>query len=133
MAKVTGVVSTFNLDNSGGTAVDISSYVTSITANTTQGQQDVTGLDKAALERLGLLKDVSIAIGGAWGTVLHNVLKAAPASNATRTAAIGFSNAAATLTAEVNAQDYNLSRGADGSLTWTATLVNANGNAPVWT
>jgi hypothetical protein len=133
MAKVTGIVSSLSVDDASGTPRTISTDATQVSIATPTNQQDVTGLDKSAIERLGLLKDATITVTGVadFATNMeHDVFKASPAG--TRTVAIGLANAAATLTLEANLQDYSFSRGQGGELTYTATLVNADGNAPVW-
>ena len=136
MAKVTGIVSALSVDDASGTPRVISTDATQVSIATPRGQQDVTGLDKSAIERLGLLKDATITVTGVadFATNMeHDVFKADPAGSATRTTAITLANSAATLTLETNLQDYSFSRNQNGELTFTATLVNADGNAPVWT
>lgn len=135
MSKVTGIVSALSVDDSSGTPQTISEDATQVTIATPQGQQDTTGLDKTAIERLGLLKDYTLTVTGVADFATnkeHDVFKANPASNATRTVVVTLANSAATLTAEMNLQDYGFSRNQNGELTYTATLVNADGAAPVW-
>ena len=136
MSKVTGIVSSLSVDDSAGTPQVISTDATQVTIAVPRGQQDVTGLDKVAVERLGLLYDCTITVTGVADFTAgkeHAVFKADPAANATRTVAIGLSNAGATLTLKANLSDYTFTRAQDGSLTYTATLVNADGVKPVWT
>lgn len=136
MAKVTGIVSSLSVDDASGTPRTISDDSTQVTIATPRNQQDVTGLDKTAIERLGLLYDATITVTGVADFATnkeHDVFKADPAGSATRTVAIGLSNSAATLTLECNLQDYGYTRAQDGSLVFTATLVNADGNPAVWT
>jgi hypothetical protein len=134
MSKVSGIVSSLSVDDSTGTPQTISDDTTQVTISIPRGQQDVTGLDKVAVERLGLLYDCTITVTGVadfGANKEHAVFKADPTG--TRTVAVGLANAAATLTAECNLSDYTFTRAQDGSLTYTATLVNANGAQPVWT
>lgn len=136
MSKVTGIVSSLSVDDASGTPRTISDDTTQVTIAIPRGQQDVTGLDKAALERLGLLYDCTITVTGVADFATnkeHDVFKADPAASATRTVAVGLANSAATLTIEANLQDYGFSRNQNGELTFTATLVNADGNEPAWT
>jgi len=136
VAKVTGIVSSLSVDDSTGSPQVISDDTTSVTIAIPRGQQDVTGLDKVAIERLGLLYDCTITVTGVADFAAnkeHAVFKADPAASGTRTVAIGLANAAATLTLEANLQDYTFNRTQAGELTYTATLVNANGVAAVWT
>lgn len=134
MAKVSGITTSVTVDDSSGTARVISNDVTSITTNTSRGVQDVTGLDKSAMERLLLLSDGSITINGVFNTAAdtgsHTVLSSIT-DNDTRTVAIGYPSA--TLTMEMVLVSYNLNRAQDGSLTFTAEMQLANGTAPAWT
>lgn len=52
MAKQTGLGDYLAVDDSGGTARDISNDVTSIQIETPQALIDVMGLDKSAMERI---------------------------------------------------------------------------------
>lgn len=134
MAKVSGIVSSLTIDDASGTGRDISDDTTQLTISTPRNMQDVTGLDKDSIERIGLLYDATITVSGVADFATnkeHDVFKADPAG--TRTVAIGLANSAATLTLEAHLSDYSYSRGADGSLTYSATLVLADGVKPVWT
>lgn len=133
MAKVSGLPTSVNLDDAGGVARNISNDILSINVATPRGVQDVTGLDKSAMERLLLLVDFTGTINGVFNTAAnasHSVLKTVTSSGANRTIAIGYPGA--TLTAEVVVSDYQVTRGQDGSLTWSAPFSLADGTAPVW-
>lgn len=131
MAKETGLGwTTCSLDNSSGTLKAIVNDVHSQEISTPRAVQDVTGLDKSAIERLHLLADLSATLNGTFNDATdfsHDVFT--PLDNA-RT----FTNVVSgqTLTSEVLITDYGLSRGDDGSLTWTAPLVLADGTVPTW-
>lgn len=135
MAKMTGLNSTLTVDDASGTGRDISSDVNSFNFSTPKGVQDVTGVDKSAMERLLLLADGNVTLNGTFNTdsnKSHDVFKSVPSgTNPSRTVVI-LLNGAATLTMEILFTDYQISRGADGSLTWSAPGVLANGVAPVW-
>ena len=137
MAKESGLASTLSVDDSGGTLRDISNDVTSLTLNTPSGVQDVTGLDKSAMERLLLLGDGSGAITGVFNdaasTGIHTVLKnyrTIFAGQVGRT--LTFAVSGQTLSMEVLFTDYSLNRGQDGSLIVTAPFVLCNGTVPAW-
>ncbi len=133
MAKVSGLPTSVNLDDAGGVARNISNDILSINVATPRGVQDVTGLDKSAMERLLLLVDFTGTINGVFNTAAnasHSVLKTVTSSGANRTIAIGYPGA--TLTAEVVVSDYQVTRGQDGSLTWSAPFSLSDGTAPVW-
>ena len=132
MAKSTGITTSLTIDNAAGAGQDISNDVTSVTTNTPRGLQDVTGLDKAAMERLLLLSDGTITVNGVHNSALsHTVFSTLHSSDATRTVVIGYPSA--TLTMEMVISEYSLNRAQDGSLTYTANLSLANGTAPAWT
>jgi len=135
MAKMTGLNSTVTVDDASGTGRDISNDINSLTFSTPKGAQDVTGVDKSAMERLLLLADGNVSFTGTFNTasnMSHDVFKSVSSgTNPSRTVVI-LLNGAATLTMEILFTDYQVTRGADGSLTWTAPGVLANGVAPAW-
>lgn len=135
MAKVSGIVSSLTVDDSAGNPQDISADVTQITLGTPTNLQDVTGLDKAAIERIFLLKDVTCNITGVadFATGMeHDVFKADPAGTGQRSVSVALANAAATLSFNALLGDYTFTRNQDGSLGFTATLPLADGTAPSW-
>lgn len=133
MAKTTGLASTITVDDSSGTARDISNDVNSFNFGTPKGVQEVTGVDKSAMERLLLVVDGTVTLNGTFNTAAnksHDVFKTVTSTSVNRTVAI--TTGGATLTMECLFSDYAVTRGADGSLTWTTTGVLADGVAPVW-
>lgn len=134
MAKESGLAwSTLSLDDSSGTARDIRNDVTNFSFATPRGVQDVTGVDKSAIERLLLLADFSGTLNGVFNdaaNMSHAVLKTVPSSSVARTLSLGVSGQ--TLNNEVLVTDYALTRGQDGALTWTAPFVLADGTVPTW-
>ena len=137
MAKESGLASTLSVDDSGGTLRDISNDVTSVTINTPSGVQDVTGLDKSAMERLLLLGDGSGTINGVFNdaatTGSHTVLKnyrTILAGQVGRT--LTFAVSGQTLSMEVILTSYDLNRAPDGSLTFSAPFQLSNGTVPAW-
>lgn len=136
MAKVSALTTTVTIDDSGGTGRDISSNVASLSINTSRGEQDVTGLDKSALERILLREDTTISLSGnGFDTATnkaHDVFKTVgtQAGTVTRTAVIGFTVGTATL--ETVPSNYNLSVNADGGMSWSVDLHTANGTAIAW-
>lgn len=131
--KESGIGMTVTVDDSGGTGRAITNDVTSIQFSTPRGLQDVTGLDKSAVERLLLLADGNVTINGVFNDATnqsHDVFKTVPTTSVSRTVVIVHSGQ--TMTMEIMFSDYSLSRGQDGSLTWTATGSLANGTAPTW-
>src|ERR1044072_1808119 len=118
MAKQSGIGwTTLSVDDSGGTPRYIRNDVTNFSFATPRGVQDVTGVDKSAIERLLLLADFSGTLNGVFNPTAnasHSVLKTVPSSSVNRTLSLAI--ASQTLANEVLLTDYQLSRGQDGSL-----------------
>ncbi len=136
MSKLSGLGMSLSVDDSGGTPVDISNDVNSFNVKTSRGEQDVTGLDKEAMERLLLLGDAEISLNGTFNpTLSHTVFKNIGtifAGQVGRTVTIGYPGPVG-LAMEMVFTDYNIDRGNDGALTWTATGKLANGTVPTFT
>lgn len=134
MAKETGLGwSTLSVDNSSGVAKDIRNDITNFEFSTPKAVQETTGIDKSAMERLLLLADFSITLNGVFNDAAdfsHSVLKDVGSTNVTRTISITVSGQS--LNNECLVTDYALTRGDDGSLTWTAPGVLQDGTVPTW-
>lgn len=134
MAKMSGVgMTALMLDNAAGTPVDVRNDVTNWDFAMPRAVQDVTGVDKFAIERILLLGDFSINYNGVFNPAtgaIHDVLKTVPSTDAVRTASLEIGGQ--TLAAEILLTDYAVTRGNDGALTWTSPGVLANGVPPVW-
>lgn len=134
MAKEAGMGwTTLSVDTSGGVAKAIKNDVTNFQFATPRGVQDVTGVDKSAMERLLLLADFSITLNGVFNDAAdfsHDVFKTVPSTSVARTTTLAVSGQ--TLAPEVLYTDYSLNRGQDGSLTYTAPGVLADGTVPTW-
>ncbi len=133
MAKESGIGFSVAIDSSDGTPRTISNDITALTISTPRAEQDTTGLDKAAHERLQLLADAAINPSGVFNdaaNMSHDVFKTVPSTSVARTTTLGISGQ--TLASELLFTDYNLTRAADGSFTWSAPGVLADGTAPTW-
>lgn len=132
MAKETGLGwATLSVDSSVPTLTDIRNDVTNFEFSTPIAVQEVTGIDKFAMERLLLLADFSITLNGVFNDALsHTVFKDVASTRVVRTVSIDVSGQ--TLSNECVLTDYALTRGDDGSLTWSVPGVLANGTAPTW-
>lgn len=133
MPKEGGMGASVAIDDSGGTPRTISNDITNFTMSTPRGVQDVTGVDKSAIERLVLLADFSFNPSGVFNdaaNMSHAVLKTVPSTSVARTTSINVSGQI--LAGELLYTDYSLNRGQDGSLTWTAPGVLADGTVPTW-
>lgn len=135
MAKESGIGwSTLSVDDSAGTARDIRNDITNFDFATPRAVQDVTGIDKSAIERLLLLADFSGTLNGVFNdapNLSHDVLKTVPSTSVQRTLSMTVSGQS--LAGEVLLTDYSMSRAQGGELTWSAPFVLANGTVPVWT
>jgi hypothetical protein len=132
MAKASGLGwTTLSVDDSGGSVVVIKNDITSLDFSTPRGVQDVTGIDKSAIERLLLLADFSINLSGVFNAATsHTVFSTVPSTSVARTTSMTVN--AKSLPNEVLYTDYALSRSAAGELTWKAPGVLADGTVPTW-
>lgn len=140
MAKTTGMAQTaLSVDDSAGAVKDIRNDIGDWQFSTPRAVQDVTGLDKSAMERLLLLADFSITINGRAfndsANQAHAVFKTVTSTSVARTVTITITGTvgANTLAPEVLFTDYAITRAGDGSLAWTAPGVLQSGTVPTWT
>ena len=113
---------TVTVDNSAGSGKNISNDITSVTMDTPRGLIDVTGLDVASFERLAGLGDGTVTLNGVFNDAAdksHAIFKDIATSAAIRTVLLLRSGQL--LTMEILFTSYNVNRGTDGGLTWTAT------------
>jgi hypothetical protein len=131
MAKENGLGwTTFSVDNSAGTLKAIVNDITAASWQMPRAIQDVTGLDKSAIERIHLLADFSSIMEGVYNDATdfsHDVFKSI-ANQRTQTIVVSGQ----TLTNEVLLTDYPLTRSDAGELTWKVPAVLANGTVPTW-
>jgi hypothetical protein len=134
VAKESGLGwTTLSVDDGTGSAQAIKNDVTNFQFATPRGVYDWTGVDKSAYERGLGLADFSITLNGIFNdaaNMSHAVLKTIPSTSVQRLVTLAVSGQ--TLANECIGTDYNLTRAADGNLTWTAPFVLADGNVPTW-
>jgi hypothetical protein len=121
------------VDDSAGTPQAIVNEFTNLDFATPRGVQDVTGIDKSAIERILLLADFSITLNGPFNPTAnksHDVFKTVPSTSVARTTTI--THAAKTLAPEVLYTDYALTRAQSGELTYAVPGVLADGAVPTW-
>ena len=137
MAKETGMGWTLcKVDNSAGALQDLMNDVTNLDFSMTNGVQDVTGIDKVAMERLLLLADYSLDF-----TCVFN-----DAGSDSEFAVFKNTNVTASAAREteltISAQKLNTicvfptvsrARAADGSFITSANGQLSNGAIPAWT
>jgi hypothetical protein len=132
MAKESGLGwTTLSVDTSAPALTDIRNDVTNFEFSTPRAVQEITGVDKFAMERLLLLADFSITLNGVFNDALsHTVFKDVGSTSVTRTISLEVSGQ--TLSNECLLTDYALTRGDDGALTWQVPGVLQSGTAPTW-
>lgn len=121
------------MDDSAGAVKAIKNDVTNFELATPREEQDVTGVDKSAKERLLLLADFSISLTGVFNDAVdfsHAVFKTVPSTSVARTTTLTVSGQ--TLAGELLYTDYALTRAENGALTWQAPGVLADGTVPTW-
>lgn len=134
MAKESGLGWTeLMVDDATGDPDDIRNDVTNFDFATPREVQEVTGIDKSAMERLLLLADFSINLNGVFNDAAdksHEVFRTVPSTSVVRSVTMEIS--AQQLDTECLFTDYSLKRDAKGALTWEAPGVLANGAVPTW-
>jgi hypothetical protein len=134
MAKASGLGwTTCSVDDSAGVAKAIKNDVTDLQFATPRAVQDITGIDKSAMERLLLLADFSVTLKGVFNAATglsHDVFKTVPSTSVARTVSLTVNGVS--LNNECLFTDYPLSRSASGELTWSVPGVLSDGTVPTW-
>ena len=124
---------TVAVDDHGSSARSIENDITNLDFATPRGVQDVTGVNKSAMERVLLLADFSITLNGVFNdgaNLSHAVFSTVPSTSVARTVTLVMSGQ--TLPNETFFTDYSLSRAQSGELTWSAPGVLTGGTVPTW-
>jgi len=122
MAKESGLGwTTLSLDDASAAAQVIKNDVTNFEFATPRGVQEVTVFRTAWDMFAASLKTPFRP---------HAVLKTVPSTSVQRTLTLAVSGQ--TLANEVLVTDYSLNRAEDGSLTWSAPCLLADGTVPTW-
>lgn len=136
MAKVTGLGATITVDDAAGSARIISNDITNFSFATPRGVQEVTGVDKSAIERLLLLADCSTTFQGVFNSAAnqsHDVFKTVPSTNVARNTKIQPTSGSTPFLSTLQLfSDYQLTRNNTGELTWQATGALSDGTVPTW-
>lgn len=135
MAKSTGMaLTTLSVGDSTNTIQDIRNDVTNFNFSTPRNTQDVTGVDKSAIERLALLADFSITLNGVFNPAanLSHVVFSGNVGLTNRTVNLTMNTKNLNQTSAVLFTDYQITEGTDKSLTWTVPGVLSNGAVPTW-
>jgi hypothetical protein len=136
MAKQTGLGDYVAVDDSGGTARDISNDISGgYGINISQELLDTTGLDKSARERLTGMSDSDVTLTGTFNAASnksHDVFKTRTTARTFDLRVGGNTSTNPKLAMEMMIASYNISRDSSGALTWTAGLNLSNGTVPAW-
>lgn len=134
LAKQSGLAwTTLSVDDSSGTPQDIRNDITHLEFTTPRAVQEVTGIDKSAVERLLLLADFTITLTGVFNPAAnksHDVFKTVPSTSVNRTVSITVGGKS--LPNEVLFTDYPLTRSDTGELTFAVPGSLADGTVPTW-
>lgn len=121
------------MDDSSGTPQAIKNDFTNLQFSTPRAVQDVTGIDKSAIERILLLADFSVTLNGVFNpasNMSHDVFKTVSSTSVNRTLTLTVSSK--TLANECLFTDYPLTRSDSGELTFAVPGVLADGAVPTW-
>ena len=135
MAKQSGLGDYIAVDDSGGTARDLSDDITNYEIGDGQNLLDATSISKSAMERIIGLGDLTISLSGVFDSAsnkAHDVFKTKSGTRTVTIAIGGNTTGYPELEAECLVSEYNLSRGNDGALTWSASLPLQSGTVPTW-
>lgn len=134
MAKQSGLSwTTFSVDDSTNTQQAIIDDLTDLKITTPRAVQDITGIDKAAIQRLLLLADCTMTMNGVFNGAAnqsHAVFSTIPSTSVNRlvTSVVNGKTLAPTMVLT----DYPLTRATTGAFTWSVPASLANGVAPTW-
>ena len=135
MAKQTGIGTVIQVDDSAGTARDISDDITNYDIGIAQNTIDVTTISKSAMEKLIGLKDLTVTLSGIFDAAANKWHAVFGTTSGVRTVDIrigGDTTGNPRLQAEMVVTNYDISQGADGNMTVTAGLVLQNGTDPTF-
>jgi len=134
MAKESGLGwSTASRDDSAGTLRALVNDVTNVDFATPRNTQDITGMDKSAMERLLLLGDYSSTwtiVFNDGSNAMHDVHKTVCSADVLRSESLVISGQ--TLNNEVALTDYAINRAATGELVASCPAVLSSGTDPTW-
>lgn len=132
MAKQSGLGwTTCSVDDAAGSPQAIVNDFTNLQFATPFAIQEITGLDKSAMERLALLADFSGTLNGIFNPSA-NRLHVVFSGDLRVIRTLALTVAAKNLNNEVLFTEYNLTRAAGGEFTTQHPFVLADGTIPTW-
>jgi hypothetical protein len=134
MAKSSGLGwTTLSIDDASSVQQAIKNDFTNLQFATPRGVQDITGIDKSAIERLLLLADFSITLNGPHDPAAnqsHAVFSTIPSTSVARLITIVVNGK--TIAPTCILTDYPLTRTATGEFTYAVPGALSNGAVPTW-
>jgi hypothetical protein len=132
MAKVSGLGwTTCSVDDAASTLRDVRNDCTNLEISTPYNIQEITGLDKSAMERLSLLADLQGTLNSVFNPSA-NQIHAVMSGDLRVVRTVTNTVSAKTLSGECLFTDYALTRAATGEFTAQHPFVLADGTTPTW-
>jgi hypothetical protein len=133
MAKETGLGwTTCSVDNAAAALQDVKNDITNLEFSTPYALQEVTGLDKSAMERLSLLADLTGTLNSVFNPAANRI-HAVMSGDLRVVRTVSLTISAKSLSGEVLFSDYALTRAATGEFTASHPYSLADGTTPTWT
>jgi hypothetical protein len=123
VAKVSGLPTSFTIDDAAGSPATFSNQVATVNVNLSRAQQDVSGLDVEGTERIQLRGDFTVSFTGFWDP--ENVIPVFGDLAGARDLIVAYPGAS--LTCVVVISSFTPSVAQDGSAAWTAEAAQADG------
>lgn len=133
MAKESGLGwTTCSVDNASSSLQDVKNDITNLEFATPYNVQEITGIDKSAMERLSLLADFSGTLNAVFNPSANRI-HAVMSGDLRVIRTLSLTVSAKSLSNEVLFTDYALTRAAAGEFTSSCPFVLADGTTPAWT
>lgn len=137
MAKTSGLGAQVLVADAGGTQRDISNDLTDFAIATPIALQNVTGVDKSALEKLALLRDYTLQLSFVFNSAAnmsHATLSTVTttANNRQTTVYPTSTHSTPVLTANLIYDSYDITRSNAGDLTGKSKGNLGDGAIPTW-
>jgi len=127
-------MSVFQVADASSSLQDLRNDFTNYTVSTPRAEQDVTGLNESAHERILLLADAAVEVDMVFNPASnksHAVFSTVPSTSVARAVNTTVNGASLNFTG-ILFTDYNVTRSATGELLAKAPGVLADGAVPTW-
>ena len=123
---------TLSVDDGAAALQVIKNDVNDLDFATPIAQIDVTGVDKSAHERIAGLADFSITLNGTFDPDANKSHAVLSTITAGLVRSVNLTVGGKSLNNEVLFSDYQIKRGTDAKLSWSAPGALADGTVPTW-